>query len=469
MEFSAKANITVYRQRMHELVDIICDYFENIETRPVKSSVLPGDLRASLGDFAPLTPLPWTEIKGQLSTHIFDGANHWQHPKNYGYFPCTTSFPAIMGEMIAKTLNNPGFSWHVSPINTELEILMNDWIAEAMSLPDFFKHKHRQGGGLTHSSASESVLVALIGARNKFPGPNQVVYASEMAHFSTRKASNILKIEFRSVPTKVCEVSGNFVMDTEALSEMISEDKAAGKTPTMVTATFGTTGTCAIDPIKDIGELSQREGLWMHIDAAYAGSALICPELRPLLEGVELADSFNFNGHKWLLTGFNNSLLYVKDPKYLSQSFGVTAAYILPTKPEETDLMSWQLSQGRDFRAIRWWMLINQYGLQGLRDHISRQIGLAKAFEELLLQDPDFEVPFKAQFGLVCFYVRDDDSLTRRLSDRIVARLDTVLTPSEVKGRKILRLAICSEYTEERHIVEAYEMLKEELAQLKLS
>jgi len=247
----------------------------------------------------------------------------------------------------------------------------------------------------------------------------------------------------------------------------IDEDREAGKTPTMIVATFGSTCTCSLDPIQQIGEIAQRENIWLHVDAAYAGAALICPEKRSLAQGLELTDSFNFNGYKWLMTGFNNSLLYVKDPKYLVQSFGVTASYVIKPKPEETDLMSWQIPQGRDFRSIRWWMLITQYGLQGLQDHIRRQIALAKLFEDFILQDEDFEVPFRAEFGLVCFYVRGDDALTRKLDQSIMARKDTILTSGEARGRKILRFVVCSEYTEEKHIREAYNMLREELAKLK--
>jgi aromatic-L-amino-acid decarboxylase len=466
MSAFAKENIPMFRQCLHELVDLICDYFETIDERPAKASVLPGELRASLGSAAPLVPIAWADAKEQLTSVIFEGANHWQHPRNHGYFPCMTSFPAIMGEMISKTLNNPGFSWHVSPINTELEILMNDWVADALGLPEFYKHTSRIGGGLTHSSASESVLVALIGARNKFPGETQVVYASELAHFSSRKAAKILKLEFRAVPTKLCPTTGNFVMNPDSLKEIVEEDRRAGKTPTMVVATFGATATCAIDPVRALGELTQREHIWLHIDAAYAGSALICPEFRPLIDGVELSDSFNFNGHKWLMTGFNNSTLYVKEPQYLMQSFSATASYIIPPKPEETDFMSWQISQGRDFRGIRWWMLLTQYGITGLQSHIRKHISLAKAFEDLLLNDEAFDVPFQAQFGLVCFSLRDDDAKTRRLADSIQERKDSIWTSAEYRGRKILRFCVASEYTEERHIQQAYATLKEELALL---
>ena len=462
---SASRNIPQFRQRLHELVDILCDYMENLGQRPAKSSIKPGDVRISLGNSAPTQPIPWENIKSQLENVIFTGANHWQHPRNHGYFPCSTSFPAIMGEMVSKAINNPGFAWHVSPINTELEILMNDWMAEALGLPEFYKFG--RGGGLTHSTASESCLVALIAARNKAGGQHQVLYSSDQAHFSVQKAAKILQIEHRSVPSAVCPVTGNLIMNVGELEGMIREDKAQGKTPTMVVATFGTTASCAIDPVREIGEVTQREGVWLHVDAAYAGSSLICPEFRPLIPGLDLTDSFNFNGHKWLLTGFNNSLLYVKHPEYLVKSFAASGTYLVPSKPEETDLMSWQLSLGRDFRSIRWWLLLTQYGLEGLQAHIRRHVALARLFSEKIREIEGLEVLFPVQFGLVCFAVRNDDQATRKLAGKLQERKDTIFTSGELKGKKIIRFIICSEYCEETHISEAISTISSELHSLR--
>ena len=460
---SAASKIPQFRRQMHELVDLICDYFETIETRPAKATASPGDIRAILGDTPPAAPAPWEDTKHTLLTVIFQNANHWQHPRNHGYYPCSTSFPGIMGEMVSKAINNPGFSWHVSPINTELEILMNDWVATALGLPEFYKHSSRLGGGLTHGTASESLLVAMIGARNRSPGEHMVVYASELAHFSTMKTAKILGVEFRPVPITACQRTHNYIMDVPALSSLIASDRSQGKTPIMVVATWGSTATCSLDPIRAISEVTQREQVWLHIDAAYAGSALICPEYRPLIDGLDQSDSFNFNGHKWLLTGFNNSVLYVKEPKYLTQSLSATGTYILPSKPEETDFMTWQVPQGRDFRSIRWWMLMRCYGVEGLQGHIRRTIGLAKTFEDLIRSSPDFSVPFPSDFGLVCFTVKDSDQLTRQLADRLQSRKDSIFTSAELRGQKILRLVICSEYTEEKHVREAFETVKEEL------
>ena len=460
---SAGSKIRLYRQRLHELVDLICDYTENLPSRPAKASIKPGDVRLVLGSQPPAQAISWETIKEQLESVVFSGANHWQHPRNHGYFPCSTSFPAIMGEMVSKALNNPGFAWHVSPINTELEILMCDWVAEALGLPDFYKHASRQGGGLSHSTASESCLVALIGARNKAKGKRLVVYASEQAHFSTQKAAKILQIEHSSVPSTRCPLTGNYIMNVAWLAAMMAADKAAGKTPAMVIATFGTTASCAIDPLRAIGEITQREGVWLHVDAAYAGSALICPEFRPLIDGLELTDSFNFNGHKWLLTGFNNSLLYVKEPKYLSRSLAAGGTYLVPSKPEEIDLMAWQIPLGRDFRSIRWWMLLNQYGVEGLQTHIRKHVALARLFKERLASIPSIEVLFPVQFGLVCFALKGDDEGTRSLAVRLQERKDTIFTSGEVGGRKLLRFIVCSEYSEESNIDQAIQVIREEI------
>ena len=467
---SAASRIPQYRQRLHQLVDYICDYYENIDSCPAKANTEPGEYRAVFGDTPPEQPVPWEDVMDQVNELVVKGHHHWQHPRNHGYVAVLTSFPAIMGEMLSKALNSLGFAWHSSPVVTELEVTVTDWMATAMRLPDFYKFSSNLGGGgVIHNSSSEAVVIALIGAKNYCPGPNPVQYASEMAHFSVAKAARILGVEHRTVPTIECPKTGHYLMDLEALSNMIAEDKAAGKTPVMITAAFGATATFGLDPIEPIGRIAQREGIWFHIDAAYAGVALICPEYRDPLTGLELSNSFNTNGHKLLLTGFNNATLYVKDLKYLSQTLKGTGSYIVPSKPNEIDLIDYMIPQGTDFPGLRYWMVIQQYGLEGLRAHLRRFVQLARLFERKILEIEDFEVLFPSDLGICCFVVKENDALTRKLSDLLQERTDAIFTHAEAKGKKFLRFCICSEYTEETHIDQAVATIQCELAVAKAS
>ena len=455
---------------MHQLVDYICDYYENIDSWPAKASTEPGEYRAAFGEKAPEEPVSWEDTMDQVNELIFKGSHHWQHPRNHGYVAVLTSFPAIMGEMISKTINSLGFAWHSSPIVTELEVTVTDWMATAMGLPDFYKFgSGLGGGGVIHNSSSEAVVIALIGAKNYCPGPNPVQYASEMAHFSVAKAARILGVEHRTVHTVADPKTGHYLMDIDELISMIAADKAAGKTPVMITAAFGATATFGLDPIEPIGRVAKQERIWFHVDAAYAGVALICPEYREVATGLELSDSFNTNGHKLLLTGFNSATLYVKNLKYLAQTLKATGSYIVPSKPNEIDLIDYMIPQGTDFPALRYWMVIQHYGLEGLRAHLRRFVQLAQTFERKIKEIEDFEVLFPSELGIVCFVVKGDDAMTRKVGDLLQERTDSIFTAAEAKHKKFLRFCICSEYTEERHIDLAIAVIQEELAAAKAS
>lgn len=464
-----KQLIEEFRRRTHHLVDFIADYWLNLENTPVKSAVKADYLRAELGDSAPDEPQSWDLVMSQLSSSIMKGVNNWQHPMFMAYFPSLSSFPALQGEFIAKAINNPAFSWDCSPVHTELEILIADWMAKLIGLPSEYLHTSGKGGGLTHGSASECMLVTMVAARSRVNFEKGVLYISDQTHACVKKNCKILDIKHvRYIPTIWNEKQQNYIMDSTALDSAISNDKQDGLEPMIIISTIGTTNTTGIDPITEIGQIAQRENVWLHVDGAYAGVAAICEEFKYVVTGLEYADSFNVNASKWFGAGMNSSFLYTKDLMNFQKVLTLNAEYIRKSPEDGIDLKEFQLPLGRDFRALKVWLILTQYGANGIRDMIRRHVRIAAHLESLIQQDARLEVIVKPNFGLVCFKVKEGNEATGELIKALESRKDIFLKGSEYKGIKFVRVVVSSEFVEQSHVERAFEIIQESLNTLQI-
>ncbi|KAL4616928.1 aromatic-L-amino-acid decarboxylase-like [Arapaima gigas] len=464
-----------FRKRGKEMVDYIADYMETIEQRPVYPDVQPGYLRSLIPEEAPVEPEKYEEIVKDIERVIMPGITHWHSPYFFAYFPTGNSFPAILADMLCGAIGCVGFSWVASPACTELETIMLDWLGKMINLPeDFLAGTSGHGGGVIQGTASEATLMSLLAARSKVVKLIQadnpdcveseilsklVAYSSEQAHSSVERAGLIGGVRMKKVPT-----DEKFSVRGEALKMMVEEDKRAGLIPFYFCATLGTTPSCAFDNIIELGPICNAEKMWMHIDAAYAGSAFICPEYRPLLNGVEFADSFNFNPHKWLLVNFDCSVMWVKQRADLIGAFKMDPLYlkhdhqesVLSPTPQHPDPQHWQIPLGRRFRSLKLWFVFRLYGLNGLQDHIRKQVALAKEFEKLVRDDQRFEICAEVILGLVCFRMKGSNKLNEMLLKRVNGARKIHMVPCQLSDKFVLRFAVCARTTDSHHVHEAW-------------
>lgn len=462
-----------FRRIGHELIDFVASYLDTVGERPVTSAIEPGDLFRALPAAAPERSESWGAIMDDFNALILPAVTHWQSPDFHAYFPCNNSGPAILGELLSAGLGINGFLWQCSPAITELEMRVMDWLGRALGLPDSFlfgdDYTRSAGGGVIHGTASEAVLTALAAARARKGGDSSrhIAYATSQSHSSVIKAAMVAGIGRESV--RLIETDGALAMRPAALAEQIERDRAGGFAPTFVCATVGTTATGAIDPVRAIGEIAARERLWCHIDAAYAGAACICPEHRAMIDGVELADSFGFNPHKWLLTNFDCSAFWTRDRASLINALNITPEYLRNTASDAgrtIDYRDWQIPLGRRFRALKLWFVMRHYGLEGLREYVRGHVRLAELFESLVRADDRFELPTQRCLSLVCFRLKGADDASRRLVEGLNATRRIFLTPTTVplgpEGTPtyIIRMAIGAVRTEEGHVRAAWELIR---------
>uniref|UniRef100_A0A8C9WWT0 Aromatic-L-amino-acid decarboxylase n=1 Tax=Sander lucioperca TaxID=283035 RepID=A0A8C9WWT0_SANLU len=421
-----------FRRRGKEMVDYMANYLANIEQRPVYPDVKPGYLRSLIPTEAPLEPENYEDVIKDVERVIMPGVTHWHSPYFYAYFPTASSYPAMLADMLCGAIGGMGFTWSTASEATLMSVLAA-------------RCKAIQQVQASNPGQSEAEIL-----------PKLVAYTSEQAHSSVERASLIGGVLMKKVPT-----DDNYAVGGGMFKKMLEEDKAAGLIPFYLCATLGTTPSCGFDHITELGPICNKENMWMHIDAAYAGSAFICPEFRPLLNGVEFADSFNFNPHKWLLTNFDCSTMWVKKRddiigvfKHSDQPF-----YL---KHEHQDynhsslLQNWQIPHGRRFRSLKLWFVFRMYGIQGLQAHIRKQVALAKEFESLVRADKRFEICAEVIMGLVCFRLKGSNQLTELLLKRITESREIHLVPCHLSGRFVLRFAICARTTDSRHIQQAW-------------
>ncbi|KAJ8649759.1 hypothetical protein MRB53_002782 [Persea americana] len=470
------------RENAHKMVDFIADYYKSIESYPVLSQVQPGYLRELLPDSAPNHPESLQDILSDVQQKILPGVTHWQSPDYFAYFPSNSSTAGFLGEMLSAGINIVGFSWITSPAATELEVIVLDWLAKMLKLPEHFL-SHGKGGGVIQGTASEAVLVVLLAARDKvlrklgkyFLG-KLVVYNSDQAHSSLKKACQIAGIHMENYRVLKTDSSTSYALSADVISEAISKDCAAGLIPFFLCATVGTTSSTAVDPLSEVGRIAKSNDMWFHVDAAYAGSACICPEYRHYIDGVEEADSFNMNAHKWFLTNFDCSTLWVKDRSALIHSLSTNPEYLKNKASQANtvvDYKDWQIPLGRRFRSLKLWMVLRLYGLQNLQRYIRNHIKLAELFEELVAADSRFEVVVPRTFSLVCFRLlpRPDGQdngykLNYNLMDTVNSSGKIFISHTVLSGQFILRFAVGAPLTEERHIKAAWKALQDQASAL---
>jgi aromatic-L-amino-acid decarboxylase len=460
-----------FRKFGHEIIDWISDYFDRIETFPVLSQNEPGDLKKALPESAPEKGEDFAEIFADVEKLILPAVTHWNHPNFHGLFSTSTSAPGIFGELLSAAFDMKAMLWRTSPASTELEEVVLDWLRKMMSLDGGYK-------GIIYDTASVSTLHALAAAREglnlrireegmsgRQDLPQLRVYASEQAHSSIEKAVILLGLGqkgLRKIP-----VNEKFEMRAEALRAALEEDKANGVVPFCVVATVGTTSTASVDPVHEYIEVCGENNLWLHVDAAYAGSAAIIPEMQNCLRGCERADSLVTNPHKWLFTPFDLSVLYCRHLDLLKRAFSLVPEY-LKTNETVTNQMDYGIQLGRRFRALKFWFVIRYFGREGLVARIREHCRLAKLFASWVEASEDFELMAPVNFALVCFRakpknVSDFDSFNQKLLDEINSSGEAFLSHTKLNDKFTLRLSIGNIRVEERHIEKVWNLLNESL------
>ncbi len=464
-----------FRQHGHAVVDWIADYYGRIESYPVLSRAEPGQIRASLPADPPAQGESFPEILADIERLILPGITHWQSPNFYAYFPSNASGPAILGDLLSSGLGVQGMLWATSPACTELETHVLDWLVHMLGLPQKFLST-RSGGGVIQDTASSASLCALLAARERATNfaSNQrgcdgklVAYTSSQAHSSLEKGAQIAGIGRNNL--RLIEVDENFAMRPESLARQIEQDRRARLVPFFVCATVGTTSSNAIDPVPEIARICGEHKLWLHVDAAMSGTAALCPEFRHTHAGLESADSYCFNPHKWMFTNFDCDCFYVADRKALIQTLSVLPEY-LRNQATETgaviDYRDWQIPLGRRFRALKLWFVIRHYGVEGLRHHIRQHVAWAQQFAGWVRKDGRFELAAPTPLNLVCFRHRGGDEVNQSLMDRLNRSGDLYLTHTRLDGRLTLRLCVGQTNTTERHVEKAWKRIQEEAAKL---
>jgi len=460
-----------FRRHGHEVVDWIADYYAGIESYPVLSRAEPGQLRASLPSHPPAKGEPFNAILGDVEKLILPGITHWQSPNFFAFFPANASGPAILGDLLSSGFGVQGMLWATSPACTELETHVLDWLVEMLGLPRKFLSSGT-GGGVIQDTASSASLCALLAARERATGfaSNQrgcdgklVAYTSSQAHSSIEKDVKIAGIGLDNL--RLIDVDENFAMRPEALAKRIEEDRRAGLNPCFVCATIGTTSSNAIDPLPEIGRICQENKLWLHIDAAMSGTAALCPEFRHTHDGVELADSYTFNPHKWMFTNFDCNCFYVADRKALIQTLSILPEYLRNKATESgavIDYRDWQIPLGRRFRALKLWFVIRHYGVEGLQYHIRHHVELAQAFANWVKKDERFELAAPVPLNLVCFRHKAGEEVNQALMDRLNRSGDLYLTHTRLNNRLTLRFCVGQTNTMQRHVERAWRRIQEE-------
>jgi len=467
-----------FRRHGHAVVDWVADYYARIESYPVLSRAEPGQIRASLPANPPAKGESFAAILDDVEKLILPGVTHWQSPNFFAFFPANASGPAILGDLLSSGLGVQGMLWATSPACTELETHVLDWLVEMLSLPRHFLSSNT-GGGAIQDTASSASLCALLAARERatnFASNKRgcdgrlVAYTSSQAHSSIEKDVQIAGLGLNNL--RLIEVDEKFAMRADALSRQIEGDRRAGLVPFFVCTTIGTTSSNAIDPLPEIGRICRENKIWLHVDAAMSGTAALCPEFRHTHRGVELADSYTFNPHKWMFTNFDCNCFYVADRKALIQTLSILPEYLRNKATESgavIDYRDWQIPLGRRFRALKLWFVIRHYGIEGLQYHVRRHVELAQRFAGWVKNDPRFELAAPAPLNLVCFRHKGADEVNQALMDRLNRSGDLYLTHTRLQERLTLRFCVGQTNTTERHVERAWNRIQEETATLERS
>jgi aromatic-L-amino-acid decarboxylase len=466
-----------FRRHGHAVVDWIADYQSRVESFPVLSQVKPGEIRASLPANPPTKGEPFDAILKDVEQLILPGVTHWQSPNFFAYFPCNTSGPGILGDLLSSGLGVQGMLWSTSPACTELETHVMDWLVPMLGLPEKFLSS-KTGGGVIQDTASTAALVAVLAGREQATNYSSnkkgcdgrlVAYVSTQTHSSIEKAAMMSGIGSENL--RAIEVDENFAMRPEALARQIDADKRDGLIPCFVCATVGSTSSNAMDPIPAIAEICRRHNVWLHVDAAMSGTAMLCPEFRHLIQGIEFADSFNFNPHKWMAVTFDCSCFWVADRKALIQTLSILPEYLRNQATESgavIDYRDWHIQLGRRFRALKLWFVIRHYGIEGLQHHVRQHVQLAQQFADWVRKDDRFELAAPVPLNLVCFRHKGGDAMNQTIMDRLNRSGDLYLTHTKLNGKMTLRLSVGQLNTQARHVENAWKRIQEEAGKIGL-
>ena len=463
-------NTEEFRRHGRQMIDWIADYLDHVEQYPVMSQVKPGSIRLQLPAAAPMQGESFDAILRDVEKIIMPGVTHWQSPNFFGYFPSNNSCPSILGELLSAGLGVQGMLWATSPACTELETHILDWLADLLALPPAFKSTGT-GGGVIEDSASSAALCAILAAREKameYQGNltgldgSLVAYTSTQANSSLEKGIKIAGLGSDNL--RQIEVDADFAMRPDRLAEAIAADRAGGRRPCFVCATIGTTSSTAIDPIREIGRICRQNDVWLHVDAAMAGTAAMCPEFHFLHDGVELADSYCFNPHKWMFTNFDCDCFFVADRARLIRTLSILPEYLRNKATESgavIDYRDWQIPMGRRFRALKLWFVLRSFGVKGIQERIRLHVELAKDFESWVKADPRFELAAQRTLALVCFRHRGGDKVNQRIMDALNESGKIFLSHTRLNDRMTLRLSIAQTNTERRHVEQAWRLIQD--------
>ncbi len=464
-----------FREHGYAVIDWIADYYRNIESMPVFSAVKPGDIRQALPSAAPNRGEAFPTILDDMKQVIVPGITHWQSPNFFAYFPANASGPAILGDLLSSALGVQGMLWATSPACTELETHVLNWLVPMLGLPEKFLSTNK-GGGVIQDTASSSSLCAMLAARERateyrsnrqgYEG-SLVAYTSNQAHSSLEKAAMVAGIGLKNL--RLIDVDRQFAMRPDILAKQIQQDREAGLTPFFVSATVGTTSSNALDPLPAIGAICRENNVWFHVDAAMSGTAALCPEFRYIQDGLELADSYTFNPHKWMFTNFDCNCFYVSDRKALIDTLSILPEYLRNQATESGavfDYRDWHIPLGRRFRSLKLWFVIRHYGVEGLQFHVRRHVELAQQFLAWVRQDDRFEVAAPAPLNLVCFRHCGGDESNSTLMNRLNNSGDLYLTHTRLDGKITLRFCVGQTNTTYKHVENAWKRIQDEAAKL---
>ena len=457
-----------FRRHGHALIDWIAHYYETVENLPVLSQAKPGDVRRQLPKSAPVQGESFAAMMQDVEAILLPGLTHWQSPNFFAFFPANTSFPAILGELLSAGFGVQGMLWATSPACTELETHVLDWLVDIMALPEHFKSEF-SGGGVIQDSASSAALCAVLAAREKATDGQSnrlgcdgrlVAYATGQSHSSIEKAIKMAGIG--TAKLHLIQTDEHYAMRPDSLHAAIQQDRADGLMPFFTTATIGTTSSNAMDPLPALGQICRDEKIWLHVDAAMAGSAAVCPEFRHFFQGLELADSYCFNPHKWMFTNFDCDCFYVRDRRALIQALTILPEYLRNQATESgavIDYRDWQVSLGRRFRALKLWFVIRHYGVLGLQHHIRQHVQWAQRFSQWIDASPHFQLLQPPPLNLVCFRLAATDEKNQKLLEQLNQTGRLYLTHTRLDGEVVLRLCIGQTHTEFRHVQMAWELI----------
>jgi len=468
---SIHMTIDEFKKNGYKVIDWIAEYYQNVDSLPVLSQARPGDIRGQLPDHPPEDGETFEAVLADMNEKILPGVTHWQSPNFFAFFPCNSTGPAILGDMLSTGLGVQGMLWATSPACTELETHVLDWLVDMLDLPEKFKSTGT-GGGVIQDTASSATLCALVAAREKASNGNinetgfdgtLRVYTSSQAHSSIEKAVKIAGIGKHNL--RSIAVDNEFAMRPSELRRAIEQDITDGLTPAFVCATVGTTSSTALDSLTEIGSICSEFGIWLHVDAAMAGSAAICPEYRFIHKGMEFANSYCFNPHKFLLTNFDCSCFYVSDRDALINALSITPEYLKNKASESNsvfDYRDWQIPLGRRFRSLKLWIVIRHYGIKGMQAHIRQHIESAKALTEEINKDDRFELMAPTVINLVCFRYKGSDKFNEALVQRLNNSGKLYLIHTKLNNKYTIRFSIGQTKTTWDHVIKAWGLILQE-------